>query len=151
MASLRHTRSMSVDSTGRRRVSSPESPLPSQIHHHPTIFHSVPTPALVESVAGGAHYAGVRVDSDTVSKHRRGSQDRQNHTEIKNDHQRIMHDLQELYSCRPTLDIFDRSWSKNAVFEVSPVSLDAQNLTMLSQDPLCKCKGYAEYAAQVRF
>jgi len=130
MASLRHT--VSVDSSGRRRVSSPDSSLPSQIHHHSILPCSVPTPALVESVAGGAHYAGVRMDSDAILKQRRSSQDHYNHTEIKHDHQRIMHDLQELYCCRPTLDIFERSWSKNAVFE----------------DPLCKCKGYVEYAAQ---
>lgn len=119
MASLRHTRSVSDDSSGRRRVSSPDSPLPSQTHHPTILPRSVPTPALLESVAGGAHYAGVRMDSDTVLKQRRSSQDRHNHTEIKHDHQRIMHDLQELYCCRPTLEIFKRSWCKDAVFEVS--------------------------------
>jgi len=91
----------------------------------------MPTPALVESVAGGAHYAGVKVDTETLLKHRRNSSLKQ-HTEIKNYHQRILEDLTELYCCRPTREIFERSWNRDAEFE----------------NPLSKCKGFDEYAAQ---
>ncbi|KAF9050679.1 hypothetical protein BDZ89DRAFT_1235142 [Hymenopellis radicata] len=51
---------------------------------------------------------------------------------LKADHHRIIADLQELYCCRPTPEIFERSWTKDAVFE----------------DPLSVCKGFHEYAAQ---
>ncbi|KAF8964020.1 hypothetical protein BDZ97DRAFT_1817578 [Flammula alnicola] len=124
-----HHRSLSRDSEGNPRP--PRSPSPPTQTFHPSILpRSVPTPALVESVAGGAHYAGVKVDSDTILKHRRSSV--RHHTELNHDHERILDDLTELYCCRPTLEIFERSWSKDAEFEES----------------LCKCKGFDEYAAQ---
>jgi len=91
----------------------------------------MPTPALVESAAGGAHYSGVKVDSEMLLKHRRNCSFRQ-HTEIKHYHQRILEDLTELYCCRPTREIFERSWHRDAEFE----------------DPLSKCNGFDEYAAQ---
>ncbi|KAF8162977.1 hypothetical protein B0H34DRAFT_302165 [Crassisporium funariophilum] len=110
----------------------PRSPSPPSQTYHPSILpRSVPTPALLESVAGGAHYSGIRVDSDTALKHRRSSS-QQHHTDLKEYQGRILEDLTELYCCRPTLEIFERSWSKDAEFE----------------DPLCKCKGFDEYAAQ---
>ncbi|KAH9483743.1 hypothetical protein JR316_0003219 [Psilocybe cubensis] len=128
-----HRRTLSQDSTRSHksyRLTRSPSP-PTQTFHPSHILHPVPTPALVESVAGGAHYAGARVDSDVVLKHRRSSGSRP-HTVLKHDHEQILKDLTELYSCRPTLDIFERSWSKDAEFE----------------DPFCKCKGFDEYAAQ---
>lgn len=45
---------------------------------------------------------------------------------------RIMADLKELYCCRPSKEIFERTWRPDAVFE----------------DPLVKCEGYAQYAPQ---
>ncbi|KDR73464.1 hypothetical protein GALMADRAFT_72147 [Galerina marginata CBS 339.88] len=130
MSGIHHSRSPSRDSYSSPRPPRSPSP-PSQIFHPSILPHSVPTPALVESVAGGAHYAGAKVDSDAVLKHRRSSGTR-SHTALKHDHQRILDDLTELYCCRPTLEIFERSWSKDAEFE----------------DPLSKCKGYHEYSAQ---
>ncbi|TFK42914.1 hypothetical protein BDQ12DRAFT_677006 [Crucibulum laeve] len=132
MSELRHSRSLSRDSNHRAKSPRSLSP-PSQTYHPNILPRSVPTPALVESVAGGAHYSGVRVDSDVVLKHRRSSShSAQKHTDLKCDHERIMKDLKELYCCRPTLEIFERSWNKDAVFE----------------DPLCRCQGFNEYAAQ---
>lgn len=130
MSEHRHVRSTSHDSQGthRRHISPP----PSQKFHPPMHIPSVPTPALLESVAGGAHYAGVNVEPGSVLKHRRSSTSRP-HNVLKHDHIRVLDDLTELYCCRPTLEIFQRSWNKDAVFE----------------DPLCRCKGYSEYAAQV--
>ncbi|CAA7267652.1 unnamed protein product [Cyclocybe aegerita] len=130
MSGVRHHRSISRDSHGSPKP--PRSPSPPCQTFHPSILpRSVPTPALVESVAGGAHYAGVKVDSDAVLRHRRSSSHR-HHTELNADHQRVLDDLTELFCCRPTLEILERSWSKDAVFE----------------DPLCKCKGFNEFAAQ---
>jgi len=43
-----------------------------------------------------------------------------------------MEDLKELYCCRPRLEIFQRSWRQDAVFE----------------DPLVRCEGYEQYAPQ---
>ncbi|KAJ7694139.1 hypothetical protein B0H17DRAFT_866166, partial [Mycena rosella] len=102
---------------------------PTQTHHH-SILPTVPTTALVESVAGAAHYSGGNVDP---LKHRHSSHDRQdNHTDVKADHHRVLADIRELFECRPTPEIFERSWHKDAVFE----------------DPLAHCKGFREYAAQ---
>ncbi|KAJ7581107.1 hypothetical protein C8J56DRAFT_959113 [Mycena floridula] len=128
----RHSRSLS----GNSLVRSPSPP--SQTFHSSGLLpKSLPTPALVESVAGGAHYSGAKVDPHSVIKHRHpsGSGDKHEeevHTEATADHSRIMGDLSELFGCRPTLEIFERTWSKDAAFE----------------DPLSVCKGYAEYAPQ---
>ncbi|KAN0075207.1 hypothetical protein V8E55_011230 [Tylopilus felleus] len=46
--------------------------------------------------------------------------------------ERIMNDLTELYSCRPTKSIFQRTWHPDAVFE----------------DPLAKTKGWTQYEPQ---
>ncbi|KAF5386818.1 hypothetical protein D9615_001812 [Tricholomella constricta] len=130
--------SMSESNTcHHRRLSSssgshPRSPSPPSLTYHPTII-PIPTPALVESVAGAAHYSGIKLDHETSLKHRRGSHDTGDiHTQLKPGHKRVLEDLKELYGCRPTLEIFERSWNKDAEFE----------------DPLSKCKGYNQYAAQ---
>ncbi|KAF9009352.1 hypothetical protein BDQ17DRAFT_1235600 [Cyathus striatus] len=131
MSAARTVRYSSSDSASRPL--SPRSPSPpTQTYHPPHLPIPIPTPALVESVAGGAHYSGVRVDSDAVLKHRRSSHSSHKHTQLKCDHERILNDLKELYCCRPTLEIFERSWNEDAVFE----------------DPLRICKGFNEYAAQ---
>ena len=131
MSVSHHHRSLSRESRSHRQATRSPSP-PTQTFHPSILPHLVPTPALVESVAGGAHYAGVRVDADSSVRHRRSSTS-QSHTVLKHDHQRILDDLTELYCCRPTLEIFERSWNPEAEFE----------------DPLTKCKGYRQYAAQV--
>lgn len=128
MSGIRHQRSMSSEASPPPRSPSP----PSQTFHPSILPHSVPTPALVESVAGGAHYSGVKVDSDTQLKHHRTNSCHQSPAELNIDHRRVLDDLKELFCCRPTREIFDRSWNRDAVFE----------------DPLSKCYGYAEYAAQ---
>ncbi|KIM48867.1 hypothetical protein M413DRAFT_60519 [Hebeloma cylindrosporum] len=124
-----HHRSLSHDSQGTSKP--PRSPSPPCHTFHPSILPRVPTPALVESVAGGAHYSGVNVETESVLKRRRTSASRP-HTELNRDHQRVLDDLTELYCARPTLEILERSWNKDAQFE----------------DPLCKCNGFVEYAAQ---
>lgn len=129
----RHHRSLSRDSHGTSRP--PRSPSPPTQTFHPSILpRSVPTPALVESVAGGAHYAGVRLDQDTVLKHRRSTSNR-HHTQLTHNHERVLNDLTELYCCRATMEIFQRSWHPNAVFEVSLVINATVNLLILSTGP----------------
>jgi DNA-directed RNA polymerase subunit N (RpoN/RPB10) len=100
--------------------SSPRSPSPPSQTYYPSIL-SMPTPALVESAAGGAHYSGVKVDSEMFLKHRRNNSFKR-HMEIKHYHQRILDDLTELYCCRPTREIFERSWHRDAEFEVHSLS-----------------------------
>jgi len=113
-----------------RSPSSGSNSEPSQTHHHSLLPTVMPTPALVESVAGAAHYSGGHVDS---MNRRHSSHDHNDtHTEVKADHRRVLEDIRELYECRPTPEIFERSWHKDAVFE----------------DPLSNCKGFREYAAQ---
>ncbi len=145
-----HHRSLSLESA---HSSSPRSPSPpSQTFHSSILPHSIPTPALLESVAGAAHYSGVKVDPEAL-KHRRASMDRRSSANepVKADHQRIMADLKELYCCRPTVEIFERSWNKDAVFEVCCHLVCVRRLWIhFLQDPLSYCKGYNEYAAQAR-
>lgn len=108
--------------TERPLARSPSSPTHS--HHH---SFSVPTPALLESLAGGAHYSGVKIDHD-ASKARRNSHGKpSNHLEVKADHKKVIEDLQELYSCRPTVEIFERRWRPDAIFEVRDYSFSIQS------------------------
>ncbi|KAF8061493.1 hypothetical protein FPV67DRAFT_1673130 [Lyophyllum atratum] len=126
---IRHQRTLSRGSTSSNP---PRSPSPPSLTYHPTIL-PIPTPALVESVAGAAHYSGIKLEIEAPLKRRQSSHDAGDiFTELKPSHQRVLDDLKELYCCRPTLEIFERSWNKDAEFE----------------DPLSKCKGYNEYAAQ---
>jgi len=114
--SVVHHRSFSSDSQGSSKP--PRSPSPPCHTFHPSILPRMPTPALVESVAGAAHYSGVNVETESVVKRRRSSTSRP-HTELNHNHQRILDDLTELYCARPTLEILERSWHKDAQFEVS--------------------------------
>ncbi|KAF9466402.1 hypothetical protein BDZ94DRAFT_1251864 [Collybia nuda] len=129
MSESHHRRTTSNDS----KASYPPPSPPSLTYHSSILPRSVPTPALVESVAGAAHYSGIRIEPEAQLKRRRSSHgEREVHSELKADHSRVLADLKELYCCRPTLEILDRLWRKDAIFE----------------DPLSKCKGFDEYAAQ---
>jgi len=107
---------------------------PSQTHHHSILPTILPTPAVVESVAGGAHYSGSNVEQpEQPLKHRHSSHDRStSHTDLKVVHERVLADIRSLYELHPSPEIFKRGWAPDAVFE----------------DPLAKCKGFREYAAQ---
>lgn len=116
-SAAQHRRTLSGSSNASRPPRSPSPP--TQTYHSSILPRSVPTPALVESVAGAAHYSGIRVDPVSAGKHRRRSSDHhKSHVDVKADHHRVMADLRELYGCRPTLEILQRSWHKDAVFEV---------------------------------
>ncbi|KAF8212467.1 hypothetical protein K438DRAFT_1246264 [Mycena galopus ATCC 62051] len=92
---------------------------PSQTHHHSILPTILPTPAVVESVAGAAHYSGGHVESpEQPLKHRHSSHDSpSSHTEVTPDRERVLADIRSLYELRPTPEIFRRSWNPDAVFE----------------------------------
>ena len=133
---------------------SPDSPLPSQTYHSPILPGPIPLPALFESAASGAHYTGGKVDGRSDLWHRRSSASQHHpHTELNHGHHRVLDDLTELYCCRPTLEIFERSWNMDAEFEVRVfLSLAARwvlTAAAFLKNPVCKSSGYKEYAAQV--
>lgn len=118
-------------SSNHSRHSRTRSASPSQTFHPP--FLPFPTPVLLESVAGAAHYSGSCVNPDAVMKRRHSDPEQlEVHTELKCEHERVLNDLKELYCARPTMEIFHRSWMPDAIFE----------------DPLAKCKGFNEYGPQ---
>ncbi|KAF8599909.1 hypothetical protein BDV93DRAFT_448608 [Ceratobasidium sp. AG-I] len=51
---------------------------------------------------------------------------------LEGNRRQIVEDVLNLFSSQPSLDIFHRTWRKDAVFE----------------DPISKCFGYGEYGAQ---
>ncbi|KAI0078152.1 hypothetical protein K474DRAFT_1641989 [Panus rudis PR-1116 ss-1] len=107
----------------------PPSPRPSTSHRRPSF--SFPTPHLVDSIAGGAHYAGgIPVHHSTTGEPHVNGDDPTAEHHIK--HRQVLKDLEEVYCGRVTLDILLRRFRREAEFE----------------DPLCICKGFDEYAAQ---
>ncbi|EJD05908.1 uncharacterized protein FOMMEDRAFT_18137 [Fomitiporia mediterranea MF3/22] len=97
------------------------------------VFHPsfVPKPSgILGSAASGAHYSGAKVHHRRSDVQRAsGSRDP---SELTESHQRIISDLSELYCCRPTAEIFRRSFREDAEFE----------------DPLTYSKGVQEIASQ---
>ncbi|KAF7359538.1 Serine-threonine kinase receptor-associated protein [Mycena sanguinolenta] len=95
---------------------------PTQTHHHSILPTILPTPAVVESVAGGAHYSGSNVEQpESPLKHRHSSHDRStSHTDLKVIHERVLADIRSLYELRPSPEIFKRTWAPDAVFEGPP-------------------------------
>ena len=85
----------------------------------------LPIPNIVNSAAGGAHYSGAPVsdsEGDVVTSPTSGEPSPliQGDEVIRDS---IMADLKELYCCRPSKEIFERTWRPDAVFEVSSVLL----------------------------
>jgi len=101
---------------------SPRPPSPSQTYHPSILPLAVPTPALLESLAGAAHYSSVNVEPDSVAlRHRYSSEFHRRHsspTPVSADHEGVMEDLKELYCCAPTTENLDQRWRKDAIFEV---------------------------------
>ncbi|GBE82470.1 hypothetical protein SCP_0408540 [Sparassis crispa] len=115
----------------------PPPPAPTMTHH-PSRMPSLPTPELISSIAPGAHYAGVL--SSGCNDPRQHAQHRRSHNKnsmvedpaVLGAYKEVMEDLKELFCARPSRDLFERRWRKDAVFE----------------DPLSRCEGYGEYAPQ---
>ncbi|KAI6100377.1 hypothetical protein EDD16DRAFT_474824 [Pisolithus croceorrhizus] len=112
------------------------SPRPTITYHHSPTLLPVPPPQIAHAAVGGAHYSTMytsqhaRRRSSSGSKPRRASQSARDVEE--SERQKIVDDLNELFCCRPSIDIFKRTWRHDAVFE----------------DPWVKCEGYDEYAPQ---
>ncbi|KAG1756263.1 uncharacterized protein EDB91DRAFT_1091577 [Suillus paluster] len=110
---------------------SSDSPSPTMIYHRPSLHISLPILDIVHSAAGG-HYSGAPVsdeDDQVFTSPGKHSSSMEGDDIVRD---RIMADLKELYCCRPSKEIFERTWRPDAVFE----------------DPLVKCEGYAQYAPQ---
>ena len=105
---------------------SPPPPSPTQTFHPSILPLALPTPALVDSVAGAAHYSGASVEpeSSTWSGVRRRSTSSSqhihhgSHTELAAGHQDVLDDLNDLYRCRPSVEMLRRRWRPDAVYEV---------------------------------
>jgi len=78
---------------------------------------------IVNSVAGGAHYSGAPIsDSESENGDKIVAPPGKPTLSLQGDdmiRDRIMADLKELYCCRPSKEIFERTWRPDAVFEVS--------------------------------
>ena len=86
----------------------PRSPSPpSQTHHHTHFLHAVPTPALLQSVAGAAHYSGVdpvkersiatrRMNSIEHDRGRAGPKRHSSAVDEGADHRAVVDDLKEV-------------------------------------------------------
>ncbi|OBZ72127.1 Glucan 1,4-alpha-maltohexaosidase [Grifola frondosa] len=112
-------------------------PVPEQTHH-PHRAPTLPTLELLESIAGGAHYAGAMSshcdDPHVHAKHRRtrSLSCSANDPTVQDSYKDIMADLKELFCARPSIEVLRRRWRRDAVFE----------------DPFSKCQGFKEYASR---
>ncbi|KAI9455601.1 hypothetical protein BJY52DRAFT_1385811, partial [Lactarius psammicola] len=119
--------------------------LPTQIYHSSLLPRSIPTPALLDSVAGGAHYSGV----ESVNERRRSLIRGHSHATCNGQglghrrqsnipgaasasHLAAMDDLKEMYEGRATKEMMQKLWQKGAEYE----------------DPYTRCKGLSEIAPQ---
>ncbi|KAI6109890.1 hypothetical protein F5141DRAFT_1215345 [Pisolithus sp. B1] len=109
------------------------SPRPTITYHHSPTLLPVPPPQIAHAAVGGAHYSTMytsqhaRRRSSSGGKPRRASQSARDVED--SERQKIVDDLNELFCCRPSIDIFKRTWRHDA-------------------DPWVKCEGYDEYAPQ---
>jgi hypothetical protein len=54
-----------------------------------------------------------------------------------------------LYDCMPSLDLLHRRWRPDAVYEASQRRREGRIQLISEQDPLLRCEGLNQYAAQV--
>ncbi|KAF8504046.1 hypothetical protein BU17DRAFT_58363 [Hysterangium stoloniferum] len=106
---------------------SPSPPTLTRIH---SPILNIPTPSLLRSVAEAAHYSSTRHGPGEGRRASFGSSTAQ--CSLSPERARIVEDIKELFSLRPSLEIFERAWHPDATFE----------------DPLSKCSGFYEYAPQ---
>jgi len=118
----RHSYTTSMSSPNR----SPSPP--TQVFHRSLMPHASPTSGLFP------RYYGAK----TKRMHRRSDIQRATFgahgasVELDERRAQLLKDLQQLYSCQPSVEIFERSWRSDAAFE----------------DPVSSCKGLNEIAAQ---
>jgi len=108
-------------------MSSPPSSPTRRNHPHPSptqVFHPassiIPTvvlPNLLGSAAGGTHYSGAKVRQRRSDVRRASLGSGSRTVELDEQRSRLLDDLKELYECRPTLEILNRAWRHDAVYE----------------------------------
>lgn len=105
---------------------------PSSASHHTPHMPQIPTLGLLTALPGAAHFSSGTADVPAHEKFRPTFADGEDRTLLDPVRQRILDDTLALFCAKPTLEIFERHWRADAVFE----------------DPLSQCRGYKEYAAQ---
>ncbi|KAG2146937.1 uncharacterized protein EDB93DRAFT_1284613 [Suillus bovinus] len=126
------TTSQETPSVHAAPLKSSDSASPTMVYHRQTLQIPLPISDIIYSAAGGAHYSGAPVSEDddqVVTSPVSGQFSLPMDDTIQD---RIMADLKELYCCRPSKEIFERTWRPDAVYE----------------DTLVRCEGYAQYAPQ---
>jgi len=128
---------------------SPTSNQPSLTYHNSLLPRSIPTPALLDSALGGAHYSGAS-GVEAVNERRRSMR---RHSRSPNGappnspglrrqsvlpavpnpfHLAALDDLKDMYEGLATKEMLQKRWRKDAEYE----------------DPFTKCKGLHEIAPQ---
>jgi len=134
-------------SPGSPTVPHPPSPVmnvPTLTYHNSLLPRSIPTPAMLDSAVGGAHYSGVESVNERRRSMRRnsrnygatpGSNQRRQSVQpsIPNQlHLSVLDDLKDMYEGLATKEMLQRRWRKDAEYE----------------DPFTRCKGLHEIAPQ---
>ncbi|KAB5592568.1 hypothetical protein CTheo_3963 [Ceratobasidium theobromae] len=130
-STLGRTGTRHSDRAGRRlsTTSSNDHATVHSWHGSPGIHANLPTPGLLSSLAGAAHYTGnPRYSQQEAVRANFGLKE----VVLVGQRKQIVDDVLELFSAHPSLEIFDRSWNRGAVFE----------------DPWTRSVGYNEYAAR---
>ncbi|CAE6430168.1 unnamed protein product [Rhizoctonia solani] len=126
---LARTGTRHSDRTGRRLSTTSSHATTHSWHGSSGILANLPTPGMLASLAGGAHYTGnPKYSKEEAVRASFGSKN----VVLEGKRKQTVEDVLELFCAHPSLEIFNRSWHPNAVFE----------------DPFTKCVGYKEYTAQ---
>ncbi|PSR88889.1 hypothetical protein PHLCEN_2v5038 [Hermanssonia centrifuga] len=104
--------------------SSPEVPVQRApiLTNHPSRSITLPSPEFFGSIASGAHYAGAlsptHVEHSTSHlPHKRAPSLGADDPIVHETYRGVLEDVKELFCARPSLEIFQRRWRKDAVFE----------------------------------
>ncbi|EUC64194.1 hypothetical protein RSOL_437140 [Rhizoctonia solani AG-3 Rhs1AP] len=126
---LTRTGTRHSDRTGRRLSTTSSHATAHSWHGSSGVLANLPTPGMLASLAGAAHYTGnPKYTQQEAVRASFGSKN----VVLEGQRKQTVEDVLELFSAHPSLEIFERSWHRDAVFE----------------DPFTKCVGYKEYAAQ---
>lgn len=126
---LTRTGTRHSDRTGRRLSTTSSHATTHSWHGSSGILANLPTPGMLASLAGAAHYTGnPKYSQQEAVRASFGSKN----VVLEGKRKQTVEDVLELFCAHPSLEIFDRSWHRDAVFE----------------DPFIKCVGFKEYAAQ---
>ncbi|CUA66788.1 hypothetical protein RSOLAG22IIIB_00236 [Rhizoctonia solani] len=126
---LTRTGTRHSDRAGRRLSTTSSRATTHSWHGSSGILANLPTPGMLASLAGAAHYTGN--PKYTKQEALRASFGSKN-VVLEGQRKQTVEDVLELFCAHPSLEIFERSWRRDAVFE----------------DPFTKCVGYREYAAR---